>query len=191
METGSLNLSASEIIKELSENEDLKKVIFNIAGNDPYLKDELYQTVFQILCSKKPEDIQNKYSSGKFIGYVIRIAEKQFNQKKNSFQKNIKAPLLYQDIDTIDEIISTDDIDEKAEQLEDLKEEIARMSCCPRSHEEAIASTLLNSYLRNNCNVTATSKALNISKDYVRLRLSEIKERLKQDLLEKSKNRNK
>lgn len=191
METGSLNLSANVIIQELSENEDLKKVIFNIAGNDSYLKLELYQTVFQILCSKKPEDIQSKYSSGKFIGYVIRIAEKQFNQKKNGFEKNIKAPLLYQDLDTIDEIISSDDIDEKTEQLEDLKEEINRMSCCPRTHAEAIASTLLNSYLRNNCNVTATAKEFKISKDYVRLRITEIKERLKQDLLEKSKNRNK
>lgn len=200
METGSLNLSANDIIQELSENEELKKVIHNIAGNDPYLKDELYQATFQILCSKKPEFIEKKYYdekyAGRFTGYVIRIAQREFHRSKTEFTKEVKSPLKYNDIESIPpekEILDDEESFlrvENNERLGDLLDEINRMSHCPRTTETGVAYTLLNAFLRNNCNVTKTAKEFRISKDYVRLRLTEIKKKLKEELLKKSQNRN-
>jgi hypothetical protein len=189
LETGNGNLTANVILNELSKNEEVKKIIWNIASNDPYLKDELFQEVFIILYSKEPRIIEKKHHEGFLIGYTIGIARKQFNKSDSGFNRKIENPRNYTDLDSVEIAIKVD-TDEFSEKLEDLKDVVNQMKCCPRSTQEAYHSTILQAYLNSNCNITAAARSLNINKNYVRESLKFTKARLKEELLKNSDQRN-
>ena len=65
-----------------------------IAGE---LGSDLYQELFLILCEKSNEWIEEKYNSGYWNGFVIRIALNQVYGKRTSFEKSYLRPIaLYE-----------------------------------------------------------------------------------------------
>ena len=71
----------------------------NKIGND--LGGDLYQELFLILCEKSDEWILEKYNSGYWNGFVIRIALNQLYGKRTSFEKGYLRPIALIDIDNI------------------------------------------------------------------------------------------
>ncbi len=189
-------MGKDEILIELAKREDLKIIIFNIAGNDTYLKEELYQEIFIILC-KKSDNWFNKFinkkgkvKQGRLDATVIKIAENQNKWTKCDFKNKIKKPLHYEDLPN-NELIDEDSSSEYSNRFEDLKDIISLMKCCPRTTQEAYHSNILQVYLRNKNNITKAAKELGINKTYVRESIKFTKAKLKEEILKKSKNRNK
>lgn len=65
-----------------------------IAGE---LGGDLYQELFLILCEKSDEWVEEKFNSGYWNGFVIRIALNQVYGKRTSFEKSYLRPIaLYE-----------------------------------------------------------------------------------------------
>jgi hypothetical protein len=76
-----------------------------IAGE---LASDLYQELFLILCEKDDKWIEEKYTSGYWEGFIIRIGLNQFYGKRTNFQKNYLAPIGLYDIVEVEEITTFD-----------------------------------------------------------------------------------
>jgi hypothetical protein len=180
-------MNKDDILNELANNEELREIIFNIAKNDTYLKQELYQEVFIILCKKKESWFQKHYGKGTLEGSLVKIAKNQFNWIECKFNTKIKQPLIYDDIDKALEIPIEESDDLFKERLEDMSDIISLMKCCPRTHTEAYHSTILQAYLRNNNKILATARELKVNEKYVRDSIRYTKEKLKEEILKKEK----
>jgi hypothetical protein len=66
------------------------------------LASDLYQELFVILCEKDDEWIEEKYKSGYWEGYIIRIIFNQFYGKWTNFAKNYINSIGTEDIDNIE-----------------------------------------------------------------------------------------
>ena len=79
-------------------------VCVNIAKE---LASDLYQELFVILCEKEDEWIEEKYHSGYWEGFIIRILFNQYYGKYTNFAKFFRNSVGSQDIDNI-ELIEKD-----------------------------------------------------------------------------------
>ena len=61
------------------------------------LASDLYQELFLILCEKDDKWIEDKYASGYWEGFIIRIVMNQFYGKYTNFAKNYINPIGYVD----------------------------------------------------------------------------------------------
>jgi len=66
------------------------------------LASDLYQELFVILCEKDDEWIEEKYKSGYWEGYIIRILFNQFYGKYTNFAKNHINPIGTENIDNLE-----------------------------------------------------------------------------------------
>ena len=66
------------------------------------LADDLYQELFLILCEKKEEWIQEKYNSGYWKGFIIRIIFIQYYGKGTQFTKYFKDPIGRESLENIE-----------------------------------------------------------------------------------------
>ena len=71
------------------------------------LASDLYQELFVILCEKEDEWIEEKYNSGYWEGFIIRIIFNQYYGKRTNFAKCFINPIGTEDIDNIE--IEADD----------------------------------------------------------------------------------
>lgn len=72
------------------------------------LANDLYQELFLILCEKSDEWIEEKYNSGYWEGFIIRICLNQFYGRRTNFEKYYKNPIGLEDTDNI-EIVDDQD----------------------------------------------------------------------------------
>jgi len=80
-----------------------------IAGE---LGGDLYQELFLILCEKSDEWIEEKYNSGYWNGFVIRIALNQVYGKRTSFEKSYLRPIALYEVNEFIEQPTTEEINE-------------------------------------------------------------------------------
>jgi hypothetical protein len=73
------------------------------------LASDLYQELFLILCEKEDKWIEDKYASGYWEGYIIRIIFNQYYGKYTNFAKNYLNPIGLEDTDEIE--LPADDYD--------------------------------------------------------------------------------
>ena len=66
------------------------------------LASDLYQELFVILCVKEDEWIEEKYNSGYWEGFIIRIIFNQYYGKRTNFAKCFINPIGTEDIDNIE-----------------------------------------------------------------------------------------
>jgi hypothetical protein len=66
------------------------------------LASDLYQELFVILCEKDDEWIEEKYNSGYWEGFIIRIIFNQYYGKRTNFAKCFINPIGTEDIDNIE-----------------------------------------------------------------------------------------
>ena len=66
------------------------------------LASDLYQELFAILCEKDDEWIEEKYNSGYWEGFIIRIIFNQYYGKRTNFAKCFINPIGTEDIDNIE-----------------------------------------------------------------------------------------
>ena len=66
------------------------------------LASDLYQELFVILCEKDDEWIEEKYNSGYWEGFIIRIIFNQYYVKRTNFAKCFINPIGTEDIDNIE-----------------------------------------------------------------------------------------
>jgi len=66
------------------------------------LASDLYQELFAILCEKEDEWIEEKYNSGYWEGFIIRIIFNQYYGKRTNFAKCFINPIGTEDIDNIE-----------------------------------------------------------------------------------------
>jgi len=71
------------------------------------LASDLYQELFVILCEKEDEWIEEKYHSGYWEGFIIRIIFNQYYGKYTNFAKCFINPIGTEDVDNI-ELIEND-----------------------------------------------------------------------------------
>jgi hypothetical protein len=71
------------------------------------LASDLYQELFMILCDKDDTWIEEKYNSGYWEGFIIRIIFNQYYGKYTNFAKNFINPIGMEDVDNIE--IESDD----------------------------------------------------------------------------------
>jgi hypothetical protein len=62
----------------------------------------LYQELFLILCEKDDKWIEEKYASGYWEGFVIRIVMNQYYGKYTSFAKGFLNPIGMEDVDQLE-----------------------------------------------------------------------------------------
>lgn len=79
-------------------------------GSD--LGGDLYQELFLILCEKSDEWIEEKYNSGYWNGFVIRIALNQVYGKRTSFEKGYLRPIALYEVNEFIEQPTTEEINE-------------------------------------------------------------------------------
>lgn len=73
---------------------------------------DLYQELFLILCEKSDEWIEEKYNSGYWNGFVIRIALNQVYGKRTSFEKGYLRPIALYEVNEFIEQPTTEEINE-------------------------------------------------------------------------------
>ena len=66
------------------------------------LASDLYQELFLILCEKDDKWIDDKYASGYWEGFVIRIVMNQYYGKYTSFAKGFLNPIGMEDVDQLE-----------------------------------------------------------------------------------------
>jgi hypothetical protein len=71
------------------------------------LASDLYQELFIILCEKDDTWIEEKYNSGYWEGFIIRIIFNQYYGKYTNFAKNFINPIGMEDVDNLE--IESDD----------------------------------------------------------------------------------
>jgi hypothetical protein len=62
----------------------------------------LYQELFLILCEKDDKWIEDKYASGYWEGFIIRIVMNQYYGKYTSFAKGFLNPIGLEDVDQLE-----------------------------------------------------------------------------------------
>lgn len=77
-----------------------------------YLGGDLYQELFLILCEKSDEWIEEKYNSGYWNGFVIRIALNQVYGKRTSFEKGYLRPIALYEVNEFIEQPTSEEIKE-------------------------------------------------------------------------------
>ena len=73
---------------------------------------DLYQELFLILCEKSDEWILEKYNSGYWNGFVIRIALNQVYGKRTSFEKGYLRPIALYEVNEFIEQPTSEEIKE-------------------------------------------------------------------------------
>lgn len=76
------------------------------------LSNDLYQEIFLILLEKSDEWIIEKYNSGYWNGFVIRIALNQVYGKRTSFEKGYLRPIALYEVNEFIEQPTTEEINE-------------------------------------------------------------------------------
>ena len=84
------------------------------------LASDLYQELFVILCEKDEEWIKDKYNSGYWEGFIVRIVLNQYYGRYTEFAKKHLNPIGEEDIDNIELI--EDNYNERADKEHRFKE---------------------------------------------------------------------